>query len=123
MSYDRTGDPLDDTPPAGRTDCRKGGRCDGSGWVQVQPAYAAQQHPYPPNPELDATDEELAEHGRLVRRTDVLRGQVADSYYPCKSCNEAAFFRWAGGHHRPDHDQSACPECVELIHRPRRRAA
>lgn len=119
MRHGETGDP-DDLPQPRGSDCPKGGRCDGSGWIQVQPAYAAQRHPYPPNPELDATDEELAEHSRLVRRIDALRAQAVNSFYPCKECQPDVFYRWAGGHHAPGH---TCSECIENVHRPRRRVS
>jgi hypothetical protein len=120
--HGQTGDP-DDVPSARSTDCRMGGRCDGSGWVQVQPAYAAQRHPYPPPPELDASDDDLAEHARHVRRVDAARAAAIDSYYPCKECNPDAFFRWVGGHFSPGHDAAACPDCALIGRRVRRSAA
>lgn len=86
--------------------------CDG-GWVQVQAAYAL--HLYP-----DPTMEQLAE--LTTEQTEVLwasitsaRAAAARSYYPCRRCRPAMFYRWAGGHFRPNHDVTACDECVELM--------
>ncbi len=107
--YTQTGDPIADEPVARRTGCPRGGRCDGTGWVQVTPAGAAAMHPDPPPPDLDMTEAELAEHALFCRRAAAARKSAETSVYPCKDCNADRFYRWAGGHYKPNH---TCPECV-----------
>ena len=92
-------DPLEDgydpRPPAGDgcpLDCA-------GGWVQVKEKYA------------EHLADQTAERGTPRWRT--LRASHLNSYYPCRVHRPAQFFRWAGGHLNRDHDQAACPECLE----------
>lgn len=96
-------DPLADEPAEA---CR----CEGTGWVQVQPAYA-EQHLAPdlftPEQELDEAAAELAR-----QRAERERAALASSVYPCRVHNARLFYRWAGGHLDPEHDRDHCPECT-----------
>lgn len=103
--------------------CRNGGRCAGSGWVQVTPAYAEKLFPMPPQPSLE-TQDQAAEWAAIAKGVESRRKAAADSWYPCKDCNGAVFYRWAGHHLESGHARSGCPECelaAELSGRPARK--
>lgn len=86
------------------------GQCDGAGWVTVGPDYVAQRCPEPGLPEGDTPGLDVL-RADLVAAWEQRRASVAREVYPCKVCNEAAFFRWAGRHWLADHDRAACNEC------------
>lgn len=90
-------------------------RCE-HGWVQVTPAYVERKAPWP----APAAAELMSEPGmqeaydELVATVARKRASLAESYYPCRDCLPAAFYRWAQGHNDPNHDRANCPECREL---------
>jgi len=89
------------------------GRCDGHGWVQVQPQYAVDLFPDPTAERLALlNDEQQAAAWEHVR---VMRAAAAESVYPCKACRPTLFFRWAGGHLGSGHDAASCTECIEAL--------
>jgi hypothetical protein len=77
-------------------DCEGG--CVG-GWKEVQEAYALQEAAKAGDPGDPRYEAALA--------------AARNTVYPCRICNKAAFFRWAGGHLDPEHDRSTCGECLE----------
>lgn len=90
-------------------------RCDG-GWVTVKAGYVERLAPWPaPLPaDLAADPEMVAAHELLVEEVRVRRASLANTVYPCRECQPAAFFRWVGGHLERNHDRLACAECREL---------
>lgn len=104
-------DPLADQPTGPCTKCEHG-------WVHVRPAYAEHQVPMPDTDGLDA--ETVAAVEREVAR---MRAAAADSYYPCRNCRPAQFFRWVGGHWEKDHDPGGCSECTATMGKRHARAA
>lgn len=91
-------DPLEDGPPD--HDCDHG-------WVHVHPEYA------------ERTARTLVPEG--VEPPAAMVAALADSWYPCKWCQPTQFFRWAQGHWHPEHDITACAECI-AVHGGRRHA-
>lgn len=106
-------DPLADDPPRPDGPCP---RCDGARWVLVTPVYAERLAPVPDVAGLP--DDQAA---ALLREAHARRAALTDSWYPCRDCNRAQFFRWAGGHLASDHDRAACDECRAEMPAPRQR--
>lgn len=98
------------------------GHCDGTGWVWVAEAYALHAHPVPTAEQAAARGADLAV---LTAKASASRAAVLASVYPCKHCNTALFYRWAGGHLDTGHDRGRCGECIDVTGRGtrRRRAA
>lgn len=90
--------------------CAKGGRCEGDGWVRVGDEYVDGIAPWPAKP-ADDTPEALEAYELAVETCRIRRASAANTVYPCKACQPAAFSRWAGRHWTPEHDRSACDEC------------
>lgn len=90
-------------------------RCD-HGYVRVQQAYVERKAPFPAplSPELMAEEGMAEAYELLVAQVVAKRAALANSYYPCRDCLPAAFYRWAGGHWEPNHDRTGCAECREL---------
>lgn len=90
-------------------------RCD-RGWVQVTAAYVERKAPWPAPLAAELMSEPGMEeaHAALTAHVANKRRALAESYYPCKECQPAAFYRWAQGHNEPNHDRHSCPECCEL---------
>lgn len=72
---------------------------EGHGWKHVQEPYAVQQAER-------AGEPGTAEYAAAL-------AAARNTVYPCRTCNKAAFFRWAGRHWLPDHDVASCGECIE----------
>lgn len=105
--------------------CRGGGRCGGAGWVQVTASYAERLFPMPAQATLDDADQAAA-WAAIAESVERRRSAALDSWYPCKDCNGATFYRWAGRHLDSNHSRAGCAEC-ELAgerhpHRNRERA-
>lgn len=100
-------DPLAEPPPG---PCR---RCEGTGWVQVQDAYAVHLYPDPTLEQLAGLDDTAADE--VVAQVQLQRAAAANSVYPCRDCNPPMFFRWAGGHFKLGHDYAKCDECIEVL--------
>lgn len=88
--------------------------CDGSGWVTVQPDYAARLFPDPAPEVLAELDADQA--NALEWQVHERRVAAANTVYPCKVHKADLFFRWAGHHLSADHDTGACGECIEARH-------
>lgn len=87
-------------------------RCE-HGWVQVQPAYAVHQYPDPTMEQLDGLT--AGEAAVVWATVEANRAAALKSVYPCRRCNRAMFFRWAGGHFTFGHDPLRCDECIEAM--------
>lgn len=100
----------DEPDPLAEADEREACRCDGTGWVQVQEAYAEQHLA----PDLFADPDTVSEQAAQLaeQRLAQQRAALAQSVYPCRVHNPRLFFRWAQGHLDPQHDRSDCPECT-----------
>lgn len=110
-------DPLDvqaeeAKPGIGPNGCRKGGLCDGSGFVLTKPAYR------------ERLAKEMAA-SRNITDPETIAGLVAAMHaryefvYPCRACNSRLFLRWVGGHTEVDHDVKHCSDegCQQLASR------
>lgn len=84
--------------------------CEG-GWVRVHAGYAERRHPDPTPPEAGASSEVMAVYEHQLANVSGRRAATAETYYPCKHCNQSAFYRWAGGHWDSGHDTARCDEC------------
>lgn len=84
-------------------------RCEG-GWVKVQASYVEANAPEPDLPEGD-TPEDEDNRAKIIEQWQLRRAALADSWYPCKECNQQAFYRWANGHLASDHVRHECPDC------------
>lgn len=73
--------------------------CGGTGWRPVSEKYAAGN--------ADQLHDREADPNRWASAFAALLNSV----YPCKTHNADAFWRWANGHMKPEHDRSACPDC------------
>lgn len=82
-------------PPLPGAECR----CEGTGWIQVQEAYAERRG-----------------------KSDQGRAAAANSVYPCKVHKPRQFSRWVSGCWEPDHDRSSCDLCQAQPRRRRRYA-
>lgn len=89
-------------------------KCVG-GYVEVKPAYALHQYPDPTMDQLAALDHDPAAVAALWAQVETSRQAALNSVYPCRRCNPALFFRWAGGHLVLNHDMVNCQECVEAM--------
>lgn len=74
------------------------GTCCTGGWVYVSEKWATQ--------EATVT----LEDGTKVVDQERLAG-LLNTVYPCKVHNATQFYRWAGGHMKPEHDKASCVEC------------
>lgn len=84
-------------------------RCD-AGWVEVTQSYVDRIAPIP---ELQlGADPDV--HEAIVAEVMTRRASLANTVYPCRDCQPAAFYRWAGGHLERNHDRAKCDECSEL---------
>lgn len=92
-------------------------RCDGHGWVSVQPSYAAHLFPDPAPEVLAALPEDQA--NELWWQVDQRRAAALNTVYPCRVHKADLFFRWAGKHFAKDHDPGGCAECMEARTGPR----
>lgn len=105
------------TPPASTPACAT---CGGVRWVAVTAAYAERRFPMPEPPANRADPAEAAAFTALVAKVVERRAAARDSWFPCRECNKAAFFRWANKHWDPDHDRSMCDDCQDVAGPPRR---
>lgn len=85
-------------------------RCEG-GWVQVLEGYVEREAPEPELPE-GAGPEADAERAKLAVDWKCQRAAAANTWYPCRVCNERLFYRWQGGHLEKDHNREDCDTCV-----------
>lgn len=92
-------------------------KCGGTGWVTVQPDYAAHMYPEPTPEVLAQLDE--AQANALQWQVYERRTAAANTVYPCRVHRADLFFRWAGKHFTPDHDPGGCAECMEARTGPR----
>lgn len=84
--------------------------CD-RGWRTVGPGYVEQHAPWPAPPELGATPEQVAYYELAMVRCELRRKTLAETIYPCKTCNPRLFFRWAKGCLKPGHNATDCDLC------------
>lgn len=106
---DYAADPEFDPPPP----CK----CGNTGWVDVQPQYAA--HMYP-DPEATVLAQLPADQAQLlVAEVAARRAAAANTVYPCRLHQATLFYRWAGKHFEKDHDPGTCAECIEVRSGPR----
>ncbi len=91
--------------------------CEG-GWVKVADDYGQKIHPGPSAETLEGMAEKDRE--RLLRLTESIQATISNSVYPCRHCNEAAFWRWRGGHLESAHNRGTCDVCTPS--RPRGRS-
>lgn len=97
-------------------------RCHGVGWVQVQPSYADRQLPSLTLDQAAAVEAAGPEAVAAVdRQLHYQRVALADSWYPCRECNERAFYRWRDSHYHPDSDHHNRATCAGCQDEPRRR--
>jgi hypothetical protein len=83
--------------------------CEG-GWKHLAEATIAHEHPEPERVEGEADED-------YERRAATWRNDVAmarNTWYPCRTHNESAFWRWAQGHWAQHHDRQACSQCDEV---------
>jgi hypothetical protein len=89
-------DPEFDAPlPPEESPCR-GGRCDGTGYVRVDVDYVNRHCPFPSLPE-PINDLEQMQYDAIMRETAARRSALANSVYPCASCNPTQFAAWYAG--------------------------
>lgn len=92
-------------------------RCDGTGWVTVQPEYAAHMYPDPAPDVLASLTPDLA--NALEWQVYERRAAATNTVYPCRVHKADLFYRWAGKHFAKDHDPGSCAECIEVRSGPR----
>ena len=82
-------------------------KCD-NGWRDVSETYVVKTYPMPERGSMTE-----AEHTEAVRQCEMKRASARATVYPCKECQPALFYRWAGGHLHADHERGSCDECSD----------
>lgn len=83
-------------------------RCEGIGWVMVQPGYGEEHIPMPP--ELLTLDPTSNRAINLRATWEEAKLNADEGHYPCPECRRVVFIRWRGGHMDSDHNRATCDD-------------